>query len=282
MLGQGSDGVEVATASSNSEETCKRTRSNSAMQQLEKEQEQEMRRFLDFQSQANCAMQLRHSAHKVTIMEKFTDLEDKLKEKHAKSTSELEDRQIAAELELRNSLDQSERSVRLRLKHMEAYCDGLGRHPVSPAPTRVVTERDLRELGQQYNLRDGMDRMHQAKINVMRDRQTKRMEELLDRQDAELDKLYDQRQVELDNVSAQFSREEAMATAFFEARQSRIHPRWVLAIEVLSKQLEERSGQEVVRVAPPRWPEVAIEPEEKSSSGLEIHDNDFFAAVDSN
>lgn len=66
---------------------------------------------------------------------------------------------------------------------MEAYCDGLGRNPSSHhMPPRVVTEQNLRDLGHQYNLRDNMERQHQSKINMMRDRQANRMEELLQRQ----------------------------------------------------------------------------------------------------
>ncbi|KAK5998815.1 putative E3 ubiquitin-protein ligase ARI10-like protein [Cladobotryum mycophilum] len=236
-------------------ETEKRSRANSAIEQLGDEQQKEMKRFLEYMTKASDELQARHSIQKESVTEKYEHQEEKMKERHERAITQLEDRQIAAELELRTSLDQSERSVRLRLKHMEAYCEGLGRSPNSEAPSRVVTERDLRELGQQYNLRDDMDRMHQAKINVMRDRQAKQMEELIERQENELERLSDRRQAELDKLAVQFSQEQSLISDVFESRQGRMHPRWVLAIEVLCKELEEQTGQTFSRIAPPRWPE---------------------------
>ncbi len=45
-------------------------------------------------------------------------------------------------------------------------------------PSREVTKKHLEQLGQQYHLRDGMERRHESQINVLREKQAKRMEEL--------------------------------------------------------------------------------------------------------
>src|SRR5438270_13769088 len=114
-------------------------------------------------------MWTRHGQAKIDVLDRYGDLQSKMKERHLRTATHLEDRQVGAEMELRTSLKQAERSVAIRLRHMEAYCDGLGRSAHGNLPARTVTERDLRELGQQYNIRDDLERMHQSKINVMRE-----------------------------------------------------------------------------------------------------------------
>lgn len=226
-----------------------------SFQALQRSQKDEMRRFLDFESSTRETMQSRHQEQKAALIERQRDQEEKMKERHAKTASHLEDRQVAAEMELRASLEQSEKSVKIRLKHMEAYCDGLGRQPHSDMPQRTVTERDLRELGQQYNLRDNLERLHQSKINVMRDRQAKRMEELLERQEAELEKVAAKRQEELEDQAAQFAHETDAIGALFGARRERMQKRWELALEVLAKELEESEGVKHARLPTPEWPQ---------------------------
>jgi hypothetical protein len=197
----------------------------------------------------------RHAAKKLAVANRYSDQIEKMKERHAKTASHLEDRQIAAEMELRATLEQSEKSVKIRLKHMEAYCHGLGRNPESDMPGRMVTERDLRELGQQYNLRDGMERLHQAKINVMRDRQAKRMEELLERQEKEMEKLMHKRDSEIENLAGEFAHEEDIHARVFNERKLKLQRRWELAIEILRAELERKKGVRFAIIDIPEWPD---------------------------
>lgn len=217
-----------------------------------------MQRFQDFKRKSFSEMHERHAAKKQTILDRHKEAQDKMEDRHAKTVGHLEDRQVAAEMDLRNTLEQSERSVKIRLKHMEAYCDGLGRgsqESSATLPARVVTERDLRELGQQYNLRDGMERLHEAKINVLRDRQAKRMEELMDRQEAELEKLLDRNHDELDDLAAEFAHEEEALASLFNSRKTKLVRRWELAIEILRKELETQDGVKYALVATRGWPD---------------------------
>ena len=236
----------------------KRSRSHPDFQNLEESQDQEMQRFQEFATKARSHMRTRQDEQKQAMLIKHAEAEEKMKERHTKTAGHLEDRQVAAEMDLRTTLEQSERSVRIRLKHMEAYCDRLG-HGDSEAdtklPARVVTERDLRELGQQYNLRDGMERLHEAKINVMRDRQAKRMEELMNRQESEFEKLMEKNHDELDDQAMQFAHEEEALTSIFASRKSRLVHRWELAIEILRKELEAQDGVKYASIATPGWPE---------------------------
>lgn len=235
-------------------EAEERTWNHPAVKSTVEEQTEEKKRFDSFELVMRSAMQTRHTAKKVAMVEKQSDQEEKMKDRHAKTAAQLEDRQVAAEMELRATLDQSERSVRIRLKHMEAYCDGLGRNNTSlEMPHRTVTERDLRELGQQYNLRDNIERLHESKINVLRDRQAKRMEELLERQDAELDKLRAKRQEELEDLAAQFAHETDQIQALVASRKTRLQHRWKLAIEILCKELGESDGLKYAQIPSPGW-----------------------------
>ncbi|KAI6780020.1 putative E3 ubiquitin-protein ligase-like protein [Emericellopsis cladophorae] len=241
------------------EEAAERTRGDAAWQRLQESQACEQRRFIEFASRTTASIRKRHEERRCALHEKRGAEEEKMRDRHGKTAAHLEDRQVAAEMELRASLEQSERSVRIRLKHMEAYCDGLGRNPSAQMPHRTVTERDLRELGQQYNLRDNLERLHQSKINVMRDRQAKRMEELQERQQAELEKLGAKLQEEVEDVAAQCAHEMDAVTALFDARRARLQKRWDLAAEVLCKELTERDGQRYAQLPTPSWPAEADE-----------------------
>ncbi|KAF5672339.1 hypothetical protein FDENT_10596 [Fusarium denticulatum] len=251
----------AAAASAERLEAEERTRNNADFSHLAEMHQQELERFLEFAEQGSEHMRARFSEQKSSMMKRHTELKESMKEKHAKTVSQLEDRQVAAEMDLRNTLEASERSVRIRLKHMEAYCDGLGRNGANSSPGsgsqpyRVVTERDLRELGQQYNIRDGMERSHQAKINVMRDRQAKRMEELIDRQEAEYETLLERNRQELVELHAQSVLEQETLAHTFTARKSKLVRRWELAIEILRKELEDQDGVKYAPIPTPTWPE---------------------------
>jgi hypothetical protein len=248
-------------------EAERRTKASPEFDRLRADMAEELERFRSFERKAKCLMWSRHASRKLATVDKYTDQIEKTKERHAKTAAHLEDRQIAAEMELRATLEQSERSVKIRLRHMEAYCHGLGRNPdltAPPAPGvatatglpgRVVTERDLRELGQQYNLRDGMERLHQAKINVMRDRQAKRMEELLERQDRELERLVERREAEVETVAGEFAAEEdALARAFSERRRL-VTRKWELDVERTRRELEDKLGARFAPIEVPGWPD---------------------------
>lgn len=252
-----------------------RTAASQEFSELAKDLEAEKERMIAYENETKSTLWARHTEERLALMERFSDQAEKMKERHAKTMQHLEDRQIAAEMDLRATLEQRARSVKIRLRHMEAYCDGLGRsfnpHPSKPGslgsrpsspgssnvsmPIRVVTERDLRELGQQYNMRDDLERLHQARINVLRDRQAKNMEDLQDRQMNEMDKLLNQRDEEIEDLEAAFAAEDDALLCLYEERRQRAHTRWALRVEILQKTLENNTGG--LRHGPiplPEWP----------------------------
>ncbi|KAI5867765.1 hypothetical protein GGS23DRAFT_194555 [Durotheca rogersii] len=217
-------------------------------------QVEEMERFQAFERRSKWLMWTRHAHQRLALVGKQSGTIERMRERHAKTSANLEDRQVAAEMELRSTLDQSERNVRIRLKHMEAYCDGLGKNPDANMPSRVVTERDLRELGQQYNVEKNMKQLHQAKINVMRDRQAKVLEELIERQGSEMNKLIEKNKDELENLESEFADEEDALTTMFAERKSALEKRWELEMEVMRKELEKKSGLKYGSLGPLEWP----------------------------
>ncbi|KAK6580819.1 hypothetical protein PZA11_007055 [Diplocarpon coronariae] len=246
-------------------EAEKRTSESRELNALRARQINERDRFSAFERKMKWIMWTRHGQDKVDILARYDDLTKKMQERHARTTAHLEDRQVAAEMELRASLKQQEKSVQIRLRHMEAYCDGFGRTASCLNPARVVTERDLRELGQQYNIRDDMDRLHQSKINVMRDKQAKQMEQLLSRQHGELEKLALKQEEELDISDERFVAQEEAFVEVFDDRRRRLRRRWVLAEEVERKKLEMSKGVAFAPLQPVEWP--SLEP--KHDDGLE-------------
>ncbi|KAK2032978.1 IBR domain-containing protein [Colletotrichum zoysiae] len=236
-------------------EAEKRTQADVQFTKLQGEMREELDRFRAYTRKMKWDMWTRQAAKKHALADKYSDQIDKMKERHAKTATHLEERQIEAEMDLRSTLDQSEKSVKIRLKHMEAYCDGLGRSTNANLPPRTVTERDLRLLGQQYNVRDDMERLHQAKINVLRDRQAKRMEELLDRQEQELEKLFVKKEQDIENLATDFAQEEDTLVKTINDRKQRLQRRWLITIEILRKELEEQTGNQYASLALPVWPE---------------------------
>lgn len=235
-------------------EAEKRTEQNAEFEALRQTQIREMERFGKFEHKMKWLMWTRQSQERLALVERFSDLAEKMKERHAKTEQHLEDRQLEAEVELRKSLEQSERSINIQLKYMEAFCNGLGRSPNSEMPDREVTQKHLEQLGQQYHLKDGMKRRHEAQINVLREKQTKQMEELQQRQEKEMEKLVEKKTEEFESLDLEFANEEDALVRGFSERKERIEMRWRLEIELLRNELETRDGVKYAPIPLPEWP----------------------------
>ncbi|KAI0147528.1 IBR domain-containing protein [Xylariaceae sp. FL1272] len=235
-------------------EAEERTGKSDEFKAMRAEQSQEMDRCQTFERKSRWLLWTRHAQQKIGLVEKHTAAIEKMQDRHTKTAGNLEDRQVAAEMELRTTLEQSERNVRIRLKHMEAYCDGLGHNPSSHMPSRVVTERDLRELGQQYNLEKNMKQLHQAKVNVMRDRQAKALEELLERQESEMSRLTEKNAREIEQMELGFADEEEHLAITFRLRRKTLETRWALEAEIMRRELENERGVKYAVVPPLDWP----------------------------
>ncbi|KAI9050661.1 hypothetical protein LZ554_005817 [Drepanopeziza brunnea f. sp. 'monogermtubi'] len=243
-------------------EAEKRTSESVELKDLRARQINERDRFTAFERKMKWMLWARHGQGKIEILERYDELRKKTGERHIRTAAHLEDRQVAAEMELRASLKQQEKSVGIRLRHMEAYCDALGRNTNSPNPARVVTERDLRELGQQYNIWNDLERLHQSKINVMRDKQAKQMEDLLGRQEEEIKRLSRKQDEEMEALDEKFVNEEEVSVGILEARRQRLQRRWLLVEEVERQRLELEKNVRFAPLPPVTWPHLETKDEE--------------------
>ncbi|GAB1311739.1 hypothetical protein MFIFM68171_01949 [Madurella fahalii] len=246
-------------------EAERRTRESEEFRALRKAQEREMERFTEFESRAKEAMRARQSEKKSALVERFSDLMEKMRERHAKTEQHLEDRQVLAEIELQAGLEEKEKKVRLKLRYMEDYCHGRrnSRDDAAPAPAtggasddmppRQVTPKDLEQLRQQYCVRDGMERRHQSQINGLREKQAKSMEELVERHEKEMQTLSERRREEIEDLAVEFTNEEEALLQVFGARRARMERRWLLAAEILRAEMERKTGKRFARMRVPRW-----------------------------
>ncbi|KAH8886735.1 hypothetical protein GQ53DRAFT_827708 [Thozetella sp. PMI_491] len=250
-------------------EAERRTRNNDACAALQQQQADEMTRFRIFERKTRWIMWTGYAQKKMVVLERYTDQYAKMKDRHKKTEQHLEDRQIEAEMELTATLEQSEKSIRIQLKYMEAYCNGLGRFAGADMPTREVTQKHLEQLGQQYHLRDGMERRHQNQINVLREKQSKRMEELQARHKKELVGLSDKKENDIEDITLECNNEDEALVRVFEGRKANLVRRWEVASKILCKELEKLHGKRFAPVPLPVWPVVEEEnPDEDGAMGL--------------
>jgi hypothetical protein len=242
----------------------KRTLESEELNKLRANQISERDRFCKFEKKMRWHMWTRHGQTRVEALDRFGELQTKMKERHARTAAHLEDRQVGAEMELRATLKQAERSVHIRLRHMEAYCDGLGRSASGTNPARVVTERDLRELGQQYNVKDDLERLHQSKINVMRDKQAKQMEHLIARQEKEQEALAAKHANELEALELCFVAEDKELHRLFPERRRRLSRRWNIMEQMARKSLEAKTNLTYAPMVAIEWPSA----ESKEGNGV--------------
>jgi hypothetical protein len=230
-------------------EAERRTGESEDFAELGKRWKGEMEEFKRFEGKMRCVMWTRHSQKRLAMLERYKDAVEKTRERHAKTEQHLEDRQIEAEIELQSALEQSEKSVRIQLKYMEAYCNG----PMRLLPEREVTRKHRELLARQYHVRDGMERRHQSQINVLREKQAKRMEELMERHEKEMTTLVERRAEEEEDLGLQFTNEEEALVRMFVDRKDRMQRRWRIQGEILRLEMEERHGLRFGPLPLPDW-----------------------------
>ncbi|AEO54765.1 hypothetical protein MYCTH_2297743 [Thermothelomyces thermophilus ATCC 42464] len=106
------------------EDAERRTRESPEFRALRAEQEAERARFGAYERRVKEALRARQQRRKVALADKFSDLMDRMRERHAKTEQHLEDLQVMAEIELQASLEEKRKRVQIKLRHMEDYCAG--------------------------------------------------------------------------------------------------------------------------------------------------------------
>ena len=125
---------------------------------------------------------------------------------------------------------------------MEQYCNTTA-DTDSSFPTRHITPRDLRELSQQYDLRDDMGRLHEARINVLRDKQTRQLETVEKGQREELEEVVSGHEKKVESLEAEFASDEAGFERLFGRRKERLMKKWATEEGATRVRLEKESDR---------------------------------------
>ncbi|KAL8742461.1 MAG: hypothetical protein Q9190_005057 [Brigantiaea leucoxantha] len=204
---------------------------------------EEQNRFIRFEADQHRLMRFKQAETQRTALEEHRRKEKAVQERHAEALASLEHRQLSAEVDLRRTLQSERQACDTRLKHMQAFCNP--RSTVEGMPSRVVTKQHYRQLEQQYHIRNGMDNLHESRINVLREKQGKQVERVLAKQESEtedLDSILERRKAEL---RGSFELEEKLLRREFEERKRRLVKRWRLT-EAIERRDSSRGIEDVV------------------------------------
>jgi hypothetical protein len=171
-----------------------------------------------------------------------------------KAVEVLEARQLEEEMKMEKEHEVEKRTVMVRLRHMEAYCQNPTPPPTpvdvasarqstdSAFPERKVTDKDYHNLAQQYRERDAMDTLHAAKINVLRGKQKRAVERLIRKKEGEIEDLIKRQEEELANIDQDFASQEASLKVALNAKRARIEARWRTQALIERIKMEKATG----------------------------------------
>jgi hypothetical protein len=151
--------------------------------------------------------------------------------------------------------EHEKKAVMLRLRHMEAYCQNPTppSSPTEPSssergstdstlPGRKVTEKDYHSLAQQYRERDIMDTLHASKINVLRGKQKKALENFTRKKENELNALEREQEKEIALIDRDATVQETDLRLALDTKRARLESRWRLQSSILQKKMENTTG----------------------------------------
>ena len=150
--------------------------------------------------------------------------------------------------------DYEKRATMVRLRHMEAYCRNPtppptpdtpisnGKGPETEVRHRKVTDKDYHNLAQVYRERDAMDVLHASKINVLRGKQKKAVENFMLKKEREIELLEKQQAKEIEKLDQEARREESNMMLAFGVKRARLENRWRLQALCERTRLEKSMG----------------------------------------
>ncbi|OAP57504.1 hypothetical protein AYL99_08242 [Fonsecaea erecta] len=214
----------------------------------------EKSRFLEFQ--ASLMAHLRSERDSLKAQWK-TLQETAIAEQRAKidrTVEDLEARQLEEEMKMEKEHELEKRAIMLRLRHMEAYCqnptppstpvDPASRHASTDSifPERKVTDKDYHNLAQQYRERDIMDSLHASKINVLRGKQKRAVENLIRKKEKEMESLEREQKKDLAVIDREFSSQEADLRMVLAKKRARLESRWRTQALIERTKIEKATG----------------------------------------
>ncbi|MCJ1285390.1 hypothetical protein MMC26_004730 [Xylographa opegraphella] len=219
------------------------------LQRLRLHQLEEQGRFLRFEAEQSKLVPLKEVESRRSIVDRFQNTHQSLRDRHVEVLADLEHRHLTAELDLSRALQAERRACETRLRHMDAYCNGR----TDGMPRRKITEEDFKKLEQQYHIRSGMNSLHAARINVLREKQAKQLERIQAKQDAELSSTSSAKEIALRKHESQFDGEALDLQRDFWDRRKRILARWALAEAIERRKLEHETGMPFAPLPPIPW-----------------------------
>ncbi|KAJ5124151.1 uncharacterized protein N7515_007976 [Penicillium bovifimosum] len=260
--------LEIPEAPLPSKEALQRTLDDPEMSELHERHQLEKNRHLAFQDVALSNLRRRHQTAISEQQSENQRREEWKREKNISSILQMEERQLAVEIEQQREFDRAKMNSRTRIKHMEGYLRNAS-PPPSPSPSqarlatrseperfsgsfsesestpppRVLTRQHMEQLEQQYHDHESMDQLHNARIKVLRDRQEVKLQEAMARMERELDEMCDRHVREIATLRSEHEREETDLMQALDQKKIAMCQRWQLEEAVLRRQLEVRHGQ---------------------------------------
>jgi hypothetical protein len=193
-------------------------------------------RFLKWSAQFQSTLDAHRATSRGMLQTRHTLALDDLRDAHAVSLSEAEDKQVQAEADLLATQDRENRDMATALKHMEAYCAGTlgGGEPHG----RTVTDQDRGELEKTRRARDAMAGRHEGAIRVLRGEQGRRMKSRVARQEREICSLERAQRAEAAELERAFDMTESLA---FLKRETLVR-RWEVQDAIFLRKLEADTG----------------------------------------
>lgn len=230
----------------------------------------EQRRFNRFEADQRRVMRSRQAQRERRVLDQYPHKVEAAKSRHVDALASLEQRHLSAEVDLEKTLAIERRACETRIKHMEAYCNP--RSTVRGMPSRTVTKQHHQQLEQQYRVWSGMDNLHAAKINVLREKQGKQVERVMGKQEAELKDMEQDLANDMQQLEVSRQSDEGLLRREFSARRKRLTSRWSLAEAIERKKLENETRETYAPLPPIEWkdPQQGTTEEEEESFDTEL------------
>ncbi|KAL8842058.1 MAG: hypothetical protein Q9170_000661 [Blastenia crenularia] len=221
------------------------------LKKLRWSQLEEQRRFIRFEADQRGVMRSRKANKERQFLDEYPEKVKATKERHAETLASLEQRHLLAEVDLERALEIERQGCDTRLKHMQAYCNP--RSIIEGMPNRVVTKQHHRQLEQQYHVRSGMDNLHAARINVLREKQGKQLERITGKQEIELKDIEKELARRMQELESSCQSDEQLLRHEFSERRKRLTSRWALAEAIERKKLENETSEAYAPLSPIEW-----------------------------
>ncbi|KAJ9641424.1 hypothetical protein H2199_005394 [Coniosporium tulheliwenetii] len=233
---------------------------------LRAQQEQEYERLVAFEQKQRKALAGYQAWSRRELAERHEQREAELSKKHTEALERLEEKQVAAELDLRAAHREEQQNADTALKYMEAYVNGSS----NAEKRHVVTAEDRQRLASQRALKVKLDARHESAISVLRAKQERDLKAKLQKMQAEREQLEAEQRKEEKALKEEQCEESHRLAMLARARRRRMAARWDLRMEIWKAELEREKGVGFHRPLPGvPWPLPVGEKMDQSALGEE-------------